>query len=553
MVNSSLVEAVMQGDGTIDDPVEVSAEVRNPSNFGADGFFVRFTFHYDDGEPIIVSMGPYHAESMGSTLVRTTQVLDRPGDYQVSVVVDHMYNITETNETNNVGNASFTVFERPPLVWNLEPEEGDVSVEEGGQLVFSASVMRGSRYLLGNWTLDGAKVGNHPSYTFSADFTGTNSSEGSPKVLGFIADPGSLFEGEKAEAWWRIEMIDVDRPPVTTFSPSDEEQSVTEGQNKSFVVSYSDPDSDPALISWYVDGNLTGNTTSFTFFTDHTGPNSSMGSPFIISVNVTSNDHHMVRSWNLTVTDVDRPPTVSFFPAEGEVRLRENSSLEFSFALSDPDDDAFVSEWRYLDIELDNRSSVEVNATGKGLENNTVFEVAVTVVSGGYILVRSWNVTFIMAGIPDSPTVSEPPKGVVITSPLKGFEYKIGQIVVLSAIDSDDRELNYTWEVDGAIQYGERIELSGLTIGIYEVLLNVSAGEAWITMDTNFTIVDPGQVGEGSGEEDTEIWPILLAALAVLVLLAAISYILTVRLRPKKDTVPKGAQPPKEEAEDWGE
>ena len=149
-----------------------------------------------------ILLGPFSVSADETLEVDYEWTTSAPGDYSLTVTVDPLDEVTEINESDNVGSAFFTVGERLPLNWTHAPDEGPVIIREGESVNISASVTRGKKVLTGEWILDGRIVGRDTVFFFEADYVGENSSVGSPYTIEFVLDEGQYHEGETTGAAW---------------------------------------------------------------------------------------------------------------------------------------------------------------------------------------------------------------------------------------------------------------------------------------------------------------------------------------------------------------
>jgi hypothetical protein len=549
-INSSMVEVTPSGWGSVDDPLDISMNVGCPANFGVDKFFALLVFENPTGNTTNTSIGPYSVEAGEISRIDVRLAFDLPGMYNLTVTIDPEDEIPEISESNNVAIVNFTVHPRSPLNWTVSPGEGIYTLAEGEDLNLSAIAKRRDILLSGTWTLNGTIVGIDGNITVSTTFEGPNSSEGSPYSLKYTLDPGSYKDGERHEVMWELFVIDVDRPYVVLgYDPPEADLFILEGESLAFNIRWHDPDGDEVHATWTRDDLIVGVGPSYLFRSEFTGMNSSVGSPFNISV-MLAGDRFVFVNWTVTVTDVDRPPSIFFDPADENLTIRSNMTIALGFDIDDPDLDRFFSRWSYLGFELFDVSTMFLNVTGMALGDNETFAVSLNVGSGSFGTNRTWNITYLADPIVPEPPKALQPQGVFIVSPLRGFKYKLGQTVVLEASAADDRPINYTWNLNETLYFGRRIEVKNLLPGEYPVSLNVSVDEpvpAWIGLSTNFTVTDI-KPGPRDVSEDSPLWPLLIL---IAILLALIGIALF--LRTKMKTSPAQPAPTKKEDDVWGE
>ncbi|MDG6225217.1 MAG: CARDB domain-containing protein [Candidatus Thermoplasmatota archaeon] len=535
-INDTMVSSHSTGYGTLDHPFIIDITVGNPSNFAAGTFDIMLMVEDPTGNTSGTTHGPYSLPAGEVMTVEAPYKPDMPGNHSFTVVLDPFNDIREIDEDNNTARGLFFVDERAPLVWNLSPDEGDLYLNEGEALHFAVNVTRYGESMEGVWTLDGDNVGSGQDHTFSANHTGPLSHRDVPYIIAFNLDEDSYFEGEKGGAYWEIHVIDVDRPPVIDGSiPPDMNVSINEGEQETFSVTVSDPDGDDVELVWSVNGEFRASGSSLTFFSHFTGENSSEGSPYHISLLATSRELNASVSWTLHVIDVDRPFEALFEPEEENITLRDNTSIPLRFSAYDPDGDPIRSNWTYLGSYHEDVDNITLNVTGMGLIHNQTFDVSLNLSSGSFVTARTWRVTYQSPlPVPEPPEPeAEPPKGVIVISPAEGAVFLKGDPITLRVVDSDDREVNYTWTMDGVTYYGMEVLVPALEVGNHTVLLNASVSDpatAWVLIERGFSVRDTETIDVRPPEDEPSSgWFIILFLLMALAVLAALIIFVVVR------------------------
>jgi hypothetical protein len=145
----------------------------------------------------------------------------------------------------------------------------------------------------------------------------------------------------------------VNQPPkITSVQPSLGNQTMLEGQNITFKVTHvTDPDTNQTMTyMWYVEGTIQSTTTDTFLFVSDNNPNSQMFHAGFYKVKVEASDGKLTDFflWNLTVVDINLPPTnvkiVS--PTEGKV-FTEGQTINFNADLAvDIEGDPISYTWK---------------------------------------------------------------------------------------------------------------------------------------------------------------------------------------------------------------
>jgi hypothetical protein len=152
-------------------------------------------------------------------------------------------------------------------------------------------------------------------------------------------DRGGLNATEQVEL--RVTAVN-DPPAVLGAFPPKESLTIPENSTADFSVVAADVD-DPRLnISWLVDGREAGTGQNFTYAADF----SSAGKHNVTAV-ASDGKLEASRTWNVTVTNVNRPPeNVSILSPANGTKIAYASKVNFTAAATDPDGDALTFTWK---------------------------------------------------------------------------------------------------------------------------------------------------------------------------------------------------------------
>ena len=185
--------------------------------------------------------------------------------------------------------------------------------------------------------------------------------------LGYVATDRS---GRNATEEVRLMVSAVNDPPVILGSfPAGDRITLAENTSADFSVVESDIDGILLNITWYLDGHSAGAGANFTCSADFR----SAGEHNLTAV-ATDGFANVSRSWNLSVTNVNRPPEKVriTLPANGS-KFRTADKVHFAADAQDPDGDALSYTWKDTDGRiLGVNRSIEVNKLTVGKHVVTV-------------------------------------------------------------------------------------------------------------------------------------------------------------------------------------
>ena len=249
----------------------------------------------------------------------------------------HSVTVTATNDQSE---SSLTWWvnvrdvDRPPVVDSYYPGS-QATVDEGFSLVFlvNASDPDGDQ-LAELWTLDGhQQVSGGPSFAYAPPM----GAAGYHSVSVTVSDPG----GKAVTVPWTVLVRKTNLPPVIQSSDPAANITIKEGETQSFSVNASDPNGDPLIIEWFLDGSHVGFGPSYNYSPDY----QSFGQRTLLAI-VSDGQFNVQRAWNVTVADVDRAPhAVIDSPREGDEYLDTDILTLNARNSTDPDKDPLTFQW----------------------------------------------------------------------------------------------------------------------------------------------------------------------------------------------------------------
>lgn len=221
----------------------------------------------------------------------------------------------------------FSMLEDAPLVLDLSKRFWDADLPYGDQLIFSVEGLP-SDYIVNLDVRSGAL-----NITPPKDYNGM-------LTLAFIATDST---GLRAVEEVRLTILPVNDPPVMLGSfPPVMQLSFPENTTQMFSVVALDVDSSALDHTWYLDGNETGTGPDFSFLAgfDSAGSHN-------LTARISDGELEASRSWELTVTDVNRPPVgVRIISPANGTTLQQGKPVIFTAEGTDPDGDNLTFSWK---------------------------------------------------------------------------------------------------------------------------------------------------------------------------------------------------------------
>jgi parallel beta-helix repeat protein len=227
---------------------------------------------------------------------------------------------------------AITILDSPPTIDSFTPTDIEPEVNEGDSLEFThtSSDLDGDP-LTYSWLLDSVEQSTSQNWTYSPSYDDA----GVHNVTLVVSD-GELTDSQQ----WTVTVMNVNRPPIIdTYYPSTD-PTINEGESQEFNVTYHDPDGAAVSVQWYLDGTPTTTDDSYTFASDYDS-----AGIYNITVVVSDGLAQAFYEWDLTVSNVNRAPTIdSHYPVTNPT-IQEGESQEFNITKFDLDGDPLLVTW----------------------------------------------------------------------------------------------------------------------------------------------------------------------------------------------------------------
>jgi len=275
------------------------------------------------------------------------------GTYNVTVVIDDS-EFTDSTQWN----MTVTNVNRPPTIDTFTPADTTPDVDEGQNLEFThTSSDPDTDPLSYSWLLDDVEKSADQNWTYSPDFNAAG-----PHNVTLVVSDGNLTDSQE----WAVTVNDVNRAPVidTYYPPTN--PSITEEQSQVFNITYSDPDLDSVTVQWYLNSTPTGTNDNYTFTANYTSAGT-----YNVTVVISDNGLTDFQQWNMTVINVNRPPTAPIVNVTPESPVTTDDLVcTITTNSTDPDNDTitYYYEWykNYI-LQTDyTTDKVPSSATAKG-------------------------------------------------------------------------------------------------------------------------------------------------------------------------------------------
>jgi hypothetical protein len=265
----------------------------------------------------------------------------------------HMVMVAATNglsESQITWSVNVRDVDRPPVLDSFSPST-TASVAEESTLVFNVSAHDPDGDQLSySWKLDGRQ---RPDVAGSMSYHPTYGSVGQHTVDVTVSDGRGLWASQE----WCVTVLKTNVPPaISSFYPQTD-ATIREGDTLRFSIAATDINADILSYGWAVDGFHVADGMEFNYSTDF----GSSGSREIRAV-VTDGEFTVIRSWNITVQDVNRPPVaVLGSPAEGSEFLDTDLIRLAAPQSSDPDMDILNLSWSDGDVVVGNGTDINIS------------------------------------------------------------------------------------------------------------------------------------------------------------------------------------------------
>lgn len=239
----------------------------------------------------------------------------------------------------------------PIEIISLTPEPGDIYINETQTIHFSVLAEDEDNTPLFRWKKNGNQI---VSVDSTYDFTTTYQSSGTYTVTLEVYDG----QGSSEFRIWTIFVNDADNPIIVNSIEPVPCECITmfENETKEFTIDAYDPDGNDLIYLWKFDNEFVSYTDDYSYYADY---NSAGTHELKLTVSDNSGKNTLNYTWEIEVTDVDRPIVVnSILPtAGGSLSIFETDSITFSFDGFDPDGNDLSYSWKMNNTPISSSSS----------------------------------------------------------------------------------------------------------------------------------------------------------------------------------------------------
>jgi PKD repeat protein len=272
-------------------------------------------------------------------------------------------------------------------------------------------------------------------------------------------------------------------PRIFGYSPLNSTIIINETDSVEFAANASDSNGDNIEYIWYVDNRTTGNYTNRLNYT------ADYFSAGLHNITLSADDgiQATTKSWNVTVRNVNRAPTIVQFMPQDEISISETWYVPFSAVANDPDFDELSYTWKLDNKEIFNGSG---NSTSFNFTTNYssagYHSVSIRFTDGNASVTKSWMMK--VNNVNRRPVISDKslPENITMNeTDVLNFTIK--------ASDPDNDSLVYKWylnniSVNGSSTY--RFATSYSSSGNHTIRVEVSDGQEKDCADWNITVLN---------------------------------------------------------------
>jgi len=152
-------------------------------------------------------------------------------------------------------------------------------------------------------------------------------------------------------------------PSIDTFSPANLHHNITEPNNQTFNITYTDAENGNVVVDWYVNGTLqsSAQNTNFTFLGNFSQATQQKNGTYNITVILSDGGLTTQLNWTLTVNNTNRAPV---WASISNQTIEEDTTLSFTIAAEDLDNDSIT----YF---LNNTINFTINSTNGTINFNS--------------------------------------------------------------------------------------------------------------------------------------------------------------------------------------
>ena len=341
------------------------------------------------------------------------------------------------------GNYTFSVdlvrFNSPPEITNFTPT-GDISINEGEYITFNVTAFDPQNDSLAYiWKVDGIKLLNTHDDSLTINTTFNDDYSAGIYQIALEVNDGKL---SAPPLKWTLKVTNVNiGPEIITVTPYSKEISINETESFIFWVNVHDPDPAPPIFKWFRNGieenGTTGNSYKFT-------SNYEMAGTYNVSVEVVDGENPtMVEScyWIVSVSNKDRKPIISSVDPPGNVKINEETSINFTINATDPDGDLLSFTWYFDAIKMNESTGNNLTfVPNYNSSDGKIHSIQVVIASNGLEVSYIWELNIV--DINRFPIINNS-----TLNPNKDVKLMAGESIDFSidAFDPDGDNITYQW------------------------------------------------------------------------------------------------------------
>jgi len=271
-------------------------------------------------------------------------------------------------------------------------------------------------------------------------------------------------------------------PVITDAIPAAASATILEGDGLNFTANATDGNGDPLSFSWALNNASAGTGQAYSFVSNY----SSAGT---YTVRVTASDGKLsaIREWQLTVTDVNRPPAITAFDPLDNVTILEGASAVLSATAYDPDADVLTYVWKLDGVQAANGTGTTAGFTYSADDNASgLHSVSVSYTDGKATATRSWGIN--VTNVNRAPVIT----GFTPSTDTEIIE-TYSKDFSINASDADGDFLTYNWTLDGttvSVTAAYTMLTDYSSAGCYTLIVTVSDGAASDSQRWNVTVLN---------------------------------------------------------------
>jgi hypothetical protein len=278
---------------------------------------------------------------------------------------------------------------------------------------------------------------------------------------------------------WEVTVVNVNGPPaIDSFYPLSD-PTISEPESQEFNVTYGDPDADPVLVQWFLNGTPTTTGDFYIFVADYVS-----AGVYNVTVVLSDGFGQVSHQWILTVLNTNRSPNIDWFaPENTSPEVDEGSSLAFEHTSSDPDGDMLFYSWLVDDFEM---ATTQNWTYWPDYEAAGTRNVTLVVFDGDLYDLQQWSVTVV--NVNRAPIVeSYDPLDDPVISEGASQEFDV------NCYDPDGDLVLFQWYLDGTPTVTVDVYVftaDYYSAGVYNVTVAMSDGLDQVTHEWTLTVTN---------------------------------------------------------------